>query len=385
MSYLRCLCSVTQVLMVWERQLTTPSAQQQKSKELILFWLNSLRLRQFSYSFRLVQAQLKAAGMPSASGWDSLFEKYQALKYSEIDCTLYLNTVIEIYKNSLISSNAAIWLYEAPVESISAISTWAQKLINKKSVFAKTFPHPVEDEELNLAPFNGEFINFETLSNGDLVFYSCAKRAFRHRESIEVDQLEVPARKALIGYDEVFGIKSGFTQAYDRVVVRIESGLMELHIDMCCPLAADDLHQIQVYYTEKFKVFLKSLTCSFLWLNQSKNLFPKITELYNAVDGQIIALGHSTSTKSIKEERMRNRRQDLRVETFHREGINAIPSTDLYSIKKGWTMSGWSHVPAVLIPGKASSAGAVGSSVRHALIEACATPEDFEFVVQKLL
>lgn len=324
--------------------------------------------------------------MPTAQGWAPLLAKYQQLNYKAINAQKYIDTLMGLHRNSCTASNTAIWIFEGPAAELTAISANADALLNKASVFAPAFPKPVDQQTLLASPLNGEFVRHLTMDDGTIVIYACAKRAFRHREAIEVDQLTASAQSDLSEYEEVFGIRSGYTQAYDRVVIDPSANTLELHIDLCCPLGADDLVQAQIYYTNKLKALLQHVAKSKLtWLNQGLNFFPKIDELYQAKDGQIIALGHATSTKSIKEERMRSRKQDLRKETFHKEGINAIPSTDHYSIKKGWDVLGATHVPSVFIPGGSALAGAVGSAVRHAIIENCATPEDFRFVVNKIL
>jgi hypothetical protein len=194
------------------------------------------------------------------------------------------------------------------------------------------------------------------------------------------------ARQSFHGFDELIGIKSGYIQAFDRVVISPE-GRLELHLDLCCSMSGEDMEQYKIYYVNLLKDFSeKFLGISASWLDVSVNFFPKIIALYNDSDGEVLALEHTTSTKSVKGERMRSRKLDLRKETFHVEGMKSVPSTDIYAIKKGWKTSSFGdHSYSVSIPGKLPSAGSAFGFIRHVLVEGCLDFSEFELALSKAL
>ena len=197
-----------------------------------------------------------------------------------------------------------------------------------------------------------------------------------------MDDFDQAVRDVLQQYDEVYAVRRGLTQAFDRLIFDASKGRAELHIDMCCPLNTEELTHIAEKYREKVNEFADAYGVEG-FLQGPKNLFSKIEDFYNTTDGTVISLGHATGTKSVKEERMRQRNLDLRTELFHEHGIKAIKSTDAFAIKKGWKARD-GHVPSIQIPGHFSMAGAVEPIVSYAVLENCMTQNDFNSLVKRL-
>jgi hypothetical protein len=357
-------------------------------KEDVLRWLNSLRSRRATYSFRLVQDRLRAQGMPSATGWKPLMARYEELNYANetTDWAEYVSTLTALHKCSVLYGSTVVWLFDAPAGDVADMAKHAGLLLDTTSPFAASFPHPVSESVLMRQAFKAKFVNLRRSKNGDVYVIGCAKRAFRHREQIDVSDLSESSQEDFNDFQELYGIRAGWTQAYDRLYFRPNKNRFEIHVDLCCPLNADELQQAQVAYITQVKnVMEKELRRPLPWLNQPRNLFPLIDKLYQEVDGRVISMGHATGSKSIKEERMRGRRLDLREEPFHIDGIKAIGgTTDAYSIKKGWPNGTHGNVPSVFIPGRPVAVGIPAPAMRRAVIENCAHKQDFEMILEKL-
>ncbi|MGT2493088.1 hypothetical protein ACU4GD_27890 [Cupriavidus basilensis] len=141
-------------------------------------------------------------------------------------------------------------------------------------------------------------------------------RAIREREPISLEDMSEEVQEVLRSYDEIIGVKTGFTQAFDAVVVRPAQGRIEVHIDMCAPISTDDFRVFNSYYTRIIgNQFMAALGMRESIL-EPINLFPFVQRFYDDKDGNVISLGHSTGTNSVKEERMRARKQDLREGAF---------------------------------------------------------------------
>lgn len=349
--------------------------------------LRAVKSRSSSYSFRLVQAHLRAHDMPSASGWGPLLAKYDALNYDAIPTFWndYLQALQSLLYNAIRCSSSVVWFFEAPTDELNGLIRWLPGLVDQSAPFHRAFPYPLDEDDLRNQSMTPVSTKFEVFSD-EYVLFMCAKRAFKEREPVVFTDMAANVRDALSGYDELIGVRSGYTQGFDRIIVRPQAGYLELHIDLCCPLNTDELVQYCGTYISRFKDAIRPLSGDSLsWLGDAKNLFPRIAALYNAQDGRVLSLGHATGTKSIKEERMRGRDLDLREELFHKHGIEAIQDTDAYSIKKGWPSPTGSCVPSAEIHGHFSRAGAAHAAVQHAIIENCATPSDFDLVRSKLL
>lgn len=361
----------------------------QAVKASILKLLRAIKSRSASYSFRLVQAHLREHDMPSASGWAPLMAKYESLNYEAIPTLReeYVEALQELLHRAIRCGTSVVWFFEAQTEILTALTDILPGLVDTTSNYHQSFPFTLESDELLAQSMAPVCTKFETFGDGDEhILFMCSKRAFREREPLIINDLIDQVRDALIGYDEVIGVRSGFTQAFDRLIVRPQAGYLELHIDLCCPLNTEELAQFCISYIARLKEAAHAYCGDHLpWLGDAKNLFPRIAELYNTRDGRVLSLGHATGTKSIKEERMRGRALDLRDELFHKHGIQAIHGTDAYSIKKGWQSATGAHVPSIAIFGHFSSAGAAHAAVRYAIIESCSSPIDVDLVRSKLL
>ncbi len=348
--------------------------------------LRAVRSRSASYSFRSVQAILKAAGMPSSNGWVPLLNKYEALNYADgsTDWDLYHETLLEMRAASILAGTTAVWLFKAPPADVADLQRKVVSSVSKTSPFAAAYPFPLPEEELSSQSFKTVPVFVENLGAGRSAVVSCGKRAYREREQLGPEDLQEELRAGLGNFQELIVVRSGFTQAYDRLIFDPAAGHFEIHLDLCCPLNTDELQQMQEAYIDRIKgPAEKAIGRKLPWLHKPTNLFPQIANLYKQGDGVVQLLGHVTSTKSVKVERMRSQLLDLREELFHKKGRAAVNDSDAFSIKKGWPAAR-GNVPAVFIPGHSGQAGATDAAVRYAIVENCATGQDLEGVVARL-
>jgi len=345
----------------------------------------ALRGRQGCYSFRLVTGHLRAAKMPTATGWPPLIEKFEQLVASRERIIEIRDELRRIYEQSLMVSTRAVSVFEVTEAEASAAAAGIGALVDDTSDFAQAFPLPVSDTKLRKAGFNGVFCHLLKYEDGTVRLFACCRRAYRTRESIDFGELDDSAREALEGYDEVIGVRNGFVQAFDSIVVNPKAATVEIQIDIACRLTRDDFAKARNFYTDRLNALFGEKFENDKWLLLPKNFFPLIATLYAQKDGYVSSLGHATTTNSIKDERMRGRRSDLRKETFHEEGMAAIAGvTDEYSIRKGWAAPDGNRVPSVLISGHFSIAGGADARVSYAIIDGCADEDDFAMVMSKL-
>jgi hypothetical protein len=327
--------------------------------------------------------------MPSASGWEPLLQKYEAMNYATIPQLWedYLTALQSLLRSAIRCGSSAVWFFDGATDDLRALAQLLPSMVDEASPYHRNFPYPLSEPELlaqGMAPVRTSLGISE--DNNEHILYMCSKRAFREREPVLISAMSDQVREAFQGYEELIGVRSGFTQAFDRLIVRPSANVLELHIDLCCPLNVEELVQYYVTYVDRLKsAVVAAGGVPLLWLREARDLFPRIAHLYNAPDGQVLGLGHATGTKSIKEERMRDRTLDLREELFHKHGILAINGTDAYSIKKGWLGSAVSNVPSVSINGHFSRAGSTHGAVHHAIIEGCVSPHDLDLVRSKIL
>jgi len=353
----------------------------------LIKYLNATRARQNSFSFGTVRAILNEKfGVPTAQGWDLLIQRYHAISPTHKDLQPALAGAKEAHKASILYGNRALTIFEVPHSVASVMLRTCQKLVNPQSVFAASFPFPVDRSTLERSSWNAEFVKFvRNTEDNSVRLIACSKRAYRERKTIDVGSLTAAASQALGSYDEVIGVTSGYVQAYDSVVIR-PNGRIEIHIDMCCPmpLAESDIIQFMKYYIDVLNTAFPPPPNQQKHLYRPLNLFGLVQAFYDDNDGKVRNLGHATGTNSVKQERMRSRKDDLRVEPFHRKGLAAIDSTDLYSIEKTWSGELSSVFPSVTLPGKFSMAGDIDARIDYAIVGNCSGKIDFDQTVARL-
>jgi hypothetical protein len=349
----------------------------------IVAWLEAIHLRQRSYSFRFAASRLKAVGFPKAVGWPSLISKAKALALDDvsIDWDAMLAEVRAVYTSAIWAGTTATFLFEFDQSVPHSVFPTLQALVDSTSPFTVAFPRPVSQSTLATSSFVPAYVAFNSQPNVVRLVASC-RRAYREREEILPSTLSTAAQQDLQGYDELYAVKRGFVQAFDRIVFWLSSGRVEVHIDMCELLNAEELTVLAKKYQERINTAVSLLGYS-NFLTLPKNLFPKIASFYNTAGGNVISLGHSTGTKSVKEERMRDRALDLRQELFHEHGIQAIQHTDAFAIKKGWAAAD-GHIPNISIPGHYSIIGSPLPVVSYAVLDSCKYELDFDDLVSKL-
>ncbi len=331
----------------------------------------------------MLQSELRAKGLAAASGWDGLLQRYATLPGAAEERNELTEHFKDIYSRQLFYGRKAVSIYAADEAVIQRLTVGLADLVDNTSPFAARYPMPVDEATLRQCSFDPVLVSVERDGDNVRIISSC-KRFYKAREPIEMSALEESAQTALSGYDEVFGVKMGIVQAFDFIVLRSDLNRLEIHIDLCCPMVAEDLSRARSWYMERISPLIGDLDGWSAGFGLPKNFFPLISTLYNTPDGNVISLGHATGTKSVKEEKMRQRSLDLREELFHKEGIRAIGHTDAFSIMKAWSVDGSIGRPTVTIPGHFSIAGAINAHVPHVIVEGCATREDFETILAKL-
>lgn len=355
-----------------------------EKKKLLLRYIEGIRGRKECYSFRLVGARLRQAEMPTARGWPDLLEKYKALPTDLPAMDDYLAVVQEIYADAVLHGRRAVYLFELPKEVVAAMAKRVESLLADENPYASAYPFPLSHSALARASHNGKFTEVVRDPGEDSVrIIACAKRSFKEREIISVGTLDEKAQDVFADYQELIGVKYGCLQAFDYVMLRPEAGAVEIHIDICCPLTTEDFDKARAYYCDLMSKAFKELLGED-GMPKPKNLFPYVQMFYDAEDGTVVRLGHATGTNSVKDERMRGRRNDLRKEPFHVKGLEEIKRTDSYAIRKSWAVSHGTHTPSIELPGHFSLAGSADAAIFHAVLDNCANAHDYRLLIGKL-
>lgn len=344
--------------------------------------IEAVESRRKSYSFRFVQSRLSGHKFPSALGWEPLKDKYEAASKEERQH--YESVWSDLYRDSVLYGRRAVSIYTASEAVLMDIAKNSKGLVDADSAYKKTYPFPIDLDDLKRQSHNGQCVSRKECSDGSIRLIACAKRSYAEREELDIQSFDAAAKRSLLQFDEVIGVRHGVVQAFDVIVIRPSEGRLELHIDLPCRMGEEDIQAARHFYTEMIKTVL-TVPVERGVFESPENFFPLVKKFYAEDAGFINGLGHATGTASFKEEKMRNRRQDLRKELFHKSGIDAIKVTDPYAVSIGWATSVGSHTPTISIPGKPHLAGNPSAFVGHAILEQCAHQSDYYMLMSKLV
>lgn len=191
--------------------MAAPIQPNQRKAEFIKL-LTAIRARRATYSFRCVQTLLKGAGMPSASGWSPLIDKFNSLNYldAKIDWNLYHSTLLDMHKASIHAGTTAIWLFKAPKADIAEMIPKLAATVEKGAKFTTRFPYSLTEEELIDQSFNTTPVAVIDLEKGRTVLVACGKRAYREREQLEPETIDEAIKAHLGVFQELIIVRSGY-------------------------------------------------------------------------------------------------------------------------------------------------------------------------------
>jgi hypothetical protein len=340
-------------------------------------------MRKRKPSFRLVQALLKIMAIESATGWDRLVEKLSQASIGSIDemkdktaklCSIY-ESLVKYSKKGV---------FGVRIHNKPALQETIDKIIKlpKDRDFISTYPLPIDDETLLNKSLNPAIVTVEEDTH-EIYVSLCSKRIFKQKVELHRDDFETAEENPLDQYDEVFGIKREIFQAYDHIKIDKRTGTILFFIDASRDPCTSDLYISYQYFNSIIQEPITDLKPNEL---EYINFYPKIATLYDSKEGHISRFEHATPTGSLKSEKMRGKKSDLRNEKFHKGGMNAVDNyTNGCGIVKSFPAPSGIGEFSVSILGSFVAAGAPTASIQLARIDNCANELDFNAALSKIL
>ncbi|KPB28443.1 hypothetical protein [Pseudomonas amygdali] len=230
----------------------------------------------------------------------------------------------------------------------------------------------------------------------ELVFSSFSE--YQVREPIVLSQNDQQVLPKISTYYKLIGLKRVVHEHVD--IVRVSHGLIEpgvgsveLLLDATRP-GTSVLNNDEVLSRVKSYVDLVNalgvVPVTGVSLPDAMNFFSAMDKVYNSKDGNVCELGFSTTIGgSVKREKMKRNTSDLRTETWHAGGRQAIataltPDTiDIYRLSVSWKIMSSNDQPVLTIPG--SYRGSSTGVIRYAFIFGCSEVGAFDHAFYSLL
>lgn len=352
-------------------------------------------------------AKLRELNLPSSNSWVKTLAQLQNIIESPSATAAdlaNLEVLVSWICEYLVNFSKAICIYELGGYPNGYISTLAHPVVAGLLKAGVEQGHPAGDfpalaGKAECGPIIERFfLRSVTEAKDVLSIVITTVSEYYVREKIVVTSADSQALAKLSGYSEVIGIRK---VAYEHVdVIRFSqhatgAGIVSIEVilDISRPGAtALNQDEISTRFNKYSALVNRVLTAvaPSVPAPTALNFFAAMERIYNSTDGNVCELGFATTLGgSVKKEKMKRNTADLRVETWHAGGRDAIakapiPDTiDIYRLSVSWKITMSDDQPILSIPGsyKALSTG----DVRHALILGCTERASFDFAFSRLL
>ncbi|WGK91722.1 hypothetical protein [Pseudomonas migulae] len=352
-------------------------------------------------------AKLRELGLPSSNSWAKTISQLQQIidspKANAADLA-NLEILVSWVCEYLTTFSKAISIYELGVHKHPYIPTFGPALLSGLITAGVEQIHPAGDFPALAGKIEcgsiveRYFIRAVALTADHFSVVITTVSEYYVREKITLTNADNRAVAKLSDYSEIIGVRK---VAFEHVdVIRFSHGVTgagvvsaEIILDISRP-GATALNQDEI--SKRFKKYESIVNIALasavpgVPLPSSMNFFAAMERIYNSKDGNVCELGFATTLGgSVKKEKMKRNTADLRVETWHAGGRDAIakaaiPDTiDIYRLSVSWKIIMSDDQPILSIPGsyKALSTG----DVRHAIILGCTENVSFDFAFSRLL
>lgn len=348
--------------------------------------MDYLSLLKNRLTLRGMQRYCAKHGIPTATGWDRLHEKFEIEKRKGVSEAREMDkTLQDIYLSTLTLGNRAVRLFEVPEEEVKTIFEIFSTLQPEESAYAETYPLPLSGMALKGAP-EGLFLSEVRLEGEALSLIYCGRRTVEEREPRRRDEISKAAihQFGWDEYDEFIFIKYNSIQVYEVIRVDLNRKLVELRAEDHTGVdVTESINELQVKAGE----ILVSIPNDRINFIHPVNIFPAISSIYrDEAEGVVIDLGFTTATGSSKHEKMTRSKTDLREELFHVGGKAAIGGA-LTPFKIAVRWKGDENRPDefAILPGSIRQLGSAHPQLNHFVLRGPVTEEHMRERVDRVM
>ncbi|WP_250314632.1 hypothetical protein [Neisseria sp. Marseille-Q6792] len=362
-------------------------------KKEILTLINFLQDR--DYSIRKLSQILFSKNIFKARSWQSLKEKISELP----DENELLDKIKEIlsdeYDRSLKFGKKAVCFFDIAFlteENIQELEERLREEIekNKETEYSIRFPYLIPKDILEDQSTDLFCVSEESQNNELTKFWVCGRKSFRKRKEFILgetpDEIQDYFLEFDVGlYDELVAIRQDFKQLVSYFTINRKDRIITLYSDATAITSQSDMD----YLSEKFFSHILRIY-PILSAARKKNIGNAIRALYEEDIGRVTSFSHYTDSGSVKDERLdrRSSKEDLRLEIYHVNGMEAIASqTEFHAIEKKWESAFETDLfePTISLSYKSFLDGATRISACYiAEISDCACQEDLDTLTNKI-
>ena len=330
--------------------------------------------------WHVAQKIFKMENIAVSHGWDKTELKLSSTDFSQEARSHLIKSLHE----HIVFGEKFVKYY--PVTSM-VMAQLRETIVNyslPESRFRENYPYSLTEEEMQT--IDREAIDLglvptsvEHLGDGVALVY-CSLRVLTAREQLEPEDFPDIPEKFFTQFDELVGFKRKYSQAFDVIWIPRQGDYVEVLVDRPSGMTQDMAHAAH----SKIKEHVNELVGEQV-ITDPVNLFPLIERMYLTPDeGKVVELGFSTTTGSVKQERMRRSSECLRRETYHVGGKAALRGAiEPFRVSIVWSLplgNDRSSYPELSLNSTSRGVSAGAPLVNAATIRKCMGRADYEYV-----
>ncbi len=338
-------------------------------------------------SWSTMRVILKMCDLPIGHGWKKTINKLTDEDTVQDDIDGKIEQLKKCYDNHLLVSDKAIKFYPLERDKINELIASFKNHKPDLTLFHETYPFPLSDERLNKVDSSQKLVEIRDTDDSLAVIF-CTKRLFIERAEIDIEKLKEETKKDLIDYDKIIGVKEYYRQFFDVVLLSKEKNIIEVRVDITGDISGKERSKAFLQMINKFNTLSKNISGIETPLEENTNFFPLVDRLYESDEGKVCELAFITDEGSTKSEKMRKGSVDLRTETYHYAGKQAVNHITSYRLGILWNFNisdGLNTKPELLLPGTAQILSNKTQYLGEVCIKNCSGLKDYNFVLDKIL
>ncbi|EEQ95772.1 hypothetical protein ACI50E_07145 [Brucella sp. ZJ1_1] len=318
-------------------------------------------------------------GIARGRGWQNTLQKLgESPKKSEEK----IDELVEALKSHQICGEKLVSFFKLDTADIAAVREKLFAIDVPETVFSKYYPATLSEAGLKDAPAGLVLTSVEENEKGIGLIFSSA-RVTTIREHIDVDALSDGSDTAFDDYEEIIGIKTVRFHAFDVIWIPTSGDTLDVRIDF----PEGTLSEIAVAARKLALTQFAKLTG--VAMPEPVNVFPLIDKMYSdGTEGTVVELGFGTTTASLKNEKMRRRKMDLRSETYHKGGKAALDTPiEPFKLSIRWHRvigKKLNSEPELSVNSTSRAAGSANPVLDRVVIRKCMGHEDYEYVRSRI-
>nr|WP_315481476.1 hypothetical protein [uncultured Undibacterium sp.] len=364
---------------------------QESSSELIYQAVASIASR---FPFTRGKTLLNGLGIPTSLGWQRTLNTVKTLSDENFDEKVF-DKLSHVFMEHTEVGEKLIKVYGySGMPGADKISKQIAESYSDIEIpttpFSEAYPFAVTDSKtlksLEIVPPTLTAI----FTKEHMVFFQfCSVRSFNLRVPLNKESFTHVEQEWLTDYSELYGVRPIRSQAFDTIVVNLNTNEVEMRLD--APIGLQR-HQKDLALDRLKYAFntLSDKAFGFQPLHGApSNFYALLSKLYESKsEGSVFEIGFkatSIKTSSNNDAKLiRKNGQDLRKDDFHLGGKNAVSSIEPYTIGIEWKVARFDSLPKLVVVGTMKMLFASPVCFYELMIQDCYSEESFQFVLSRV-